>query len=91
MCPEVYIRFNTMSIALKEIVGELSCLSEERQRVAASVIHALWAEEHAAEAVNPGWRAELDRRNTQIECGEVELDDESSMAAFVEKLVADEG
>jgi len=36
-----------MTIALKEIVGELSGLSAEKQQVAASVIHALWNEEHS--------------------------------------------
>jgi len=38
---------SVMTIALKEIVGELSGLSAEKQQVAASVIHALWNEEHS--------------------------------------------
>jgi len=80
-----------MTAALKEILGELSGLSEERQQVAASVIHALWAEEQAADAVHPEWQGELDRRNAQIESGEVELADEASMMAFVEELLVDEG
>lgn len=80
-----------MTTAIKDILGELSGLSEEKQRVAASVIHALWTEEHAAETIHPEWRTELDRRNAQIERGEVELVGEASMESFVQKLVADEG
>jgi len=80
-----------MTTALKEIVGELSSLSGERQHVAASVIHALWAEEQASDAVHPEWQGELDRRNAQIESGEVKLAEEASMETFVEKLLANEG
>jgi len=80
-----------MTTALKEIVGELSGLSGERQHVAASVIHALWAEEQASDAVHPEWQGELDRRNAQIESGEVKLAEEASMETFVEKLLANEG
>ena len=79
-----------MTIALKEIVGELSGLSAEKQQIAASVIHALWNEEHAADAIHPEWEGELDRRNTQIESGEVQLMSESSMDAFVSDLLKDE-
>lgn len=80
-----------MTTALKEIVGELSSLSGERQHVAASVIHALWAEEQASDALHPEWQSELDRRNAEIESGEVELADEASMEAFVKELLANEG
>ena len=79
-----------MTTALKEIVGELSGLSAEKQQVAASVIHALWNEEHADDAIHPKWEAELDRRNAQIESGEVQLVSESSMDAFVSDLLKDE-
>jgi len=79
-----------MTIALKEIVGELSCLSAEKQRVAASVIHALWNEEQAGDVIHPEWEAELNRRNAQIESGEFELVSESSMDAFVNHLLKDE-
>jgi hypothetical protein len=79
-----------MTIALKEIVGELSGLSAEKQQVAASVIHALWNEEHAEDAMHPEWEAELDRRNAQIENGEVQLVNESSMNAFVSDLLKDD-
>jgi hypothetical protein len=79
-----------MTTALKEIVGELSGLSGERQQVAASVIHVLWAEEQSADAIHPEWQGELDRRNAQIESGEVGLADEASMETFVDKLLADE-
>ena len=61
-----------MTIALKEIVGELSGLSAEKQQVAASVIHALWNEAHAGDAIHPQWEAELNRRNAQIQSGEVQ-------------------
>lgn len=80
-----------MTTALKEILGELSGLSGERQQVAASVIHALWAEEQAADTVHPEWQGELDRRNAQIESGEVELVGEASMETFADKLLANEG
>lgn len=43
-----------MTTVLKEIVGELSGLSGEKQLVAAPVIHALWAEEQASESVADG-------------------------------------
>ena len=79
-----------MTIALKEIVGELSSLSVEKQQVAASVIHALWNEEHASDTVHPEWKAELDRRNEQIQSGEVQLLNESSMDVFVDNLLNDE-
>ena len=79
-----------MTIALKEIVEELSGLSAEKQQVAASVIHALWNEEHSGDAIHPAWEAELDRRNAQIESGEVQLVNESSMDAFVSDLLKDE-
>ena len=79
-----------MTTALKEIVGELSGLSAEKQRIAASVIHALWNEEHAGDAIHPEWEAEFDRRNAQIESGEVQLVSESSMDAFVSDLLKDE-
>ena len=79
-----------MNNVLKEIVSELSGLSGERQHVAASVIHALWAEEQASDAVHPDWQGELDRRNAQIESGEVKLADEASMETFVEKLLVNE-
>ena len=62
-----------MTIALKEIVGELSGLSVEKQQVAASVIHALWNEENASDTIHSEWKAELDRRNEQIQSGGVEL------------------
>ena len=78
-----------MTNALKEIVGELSGLSAEKQQVAASVIHALWNEEHAGDASHPKWEAELDRRNAQIQSGEVQLVSESSMDAFVSDLKDD--
>lgn len=81
---------SVMTIALKEIVGELSGLSAEKQQIAASVIHALWNEEHATDAIHPEWETELDRRNTQIESGEVQLMSESSMDAFVSDLLKDE-
>jgi len=77
-----------MTSALKEIVGELSGLSAEKQQVAASVIHALWNEEQAEDAIHPihpthpEWEAELDRRNAQIESGEVQFVNEPSMDAF---------
>jgi RecB family exonuclease len=80
-----------MTTVLKEIVGELSGLSGERQLVAASVIHALWAEEQASDSVHPEWQSELDRRNAQIRSGDVELADEASMETFVEELLANEG
>ena len=79
-----------MTIALKEIVGELSGLSAEKQQVAASVIHALWNEGHASDTIHPEWETELDRRNAQIENGEVELVSESSMDAFVSDLLKNE-
>lgn len=79
-----------MTIALKEIVGELSGLSAEKQQVAASVIHALWSEEQAEDTMHPEWRVELDRRSAQIENGEVHLVNESSMDAFVSDLLKDE-
>lgn len=79
-----------MTIALKEIVGELSGLSVERQQVAASVIHALWKEEHASGTIHPEWKAEIDRRNGQIENGEVELVSESLMDGFVSDLLQNE-
>ena len=75
-----------MTSALKEIVGELSGLSMEKQQVAALVIHALWAEENSEEVIHPEWRAELDRRTTQIESGAVELVSEASMEAFIDHL-----
>lgn len=80
-----------MTSALKEIVSELSSLSGERQHVAASVIHALWAEEQASVTVHAAWQAELDRRNAQIENGEVALVDEASMETFADSLLANEG
>ena len=79
-----------MTIALKEIVRELSSLSVEKQQVAASVIHALWNEEHSSDTVHPEWKAELERRNEQIRSGEVELVNESSMDVFVNNLLKDE-
>lgn len=79
-----------MTSALKEIVGELSGLSAEKQRVAASVIHALWNEENCDDGIHPEWEAELDRRTTQIESGEVHLVNESSMDAFVGNLIKNE-
>jgi len=51
-----------MTIALKEIVGELSGLSAEKQQIAASVIHALWNEEHATD-VGPPQHANRKRRS----------------------------
>lgn len=80
-----------MTTELKEIIGELSGLSGERQRVAASVIHALWAEEQASDTVHSEWQSELDRRNAEIEGGKVSLADESTMETFVKKLLANEG
>ncbi|MBC2603261.1 addiction module protein [Puniceicoccus vermicola] len=80
-----------MTTIIKEILGELSGLSEQKQRVAASVVHALWSEERSEDAVHAEWRAELDRRNAQLASGEVEAIDEASMESFVEKLVAGEG
>lgn len=79
-----------MTIVLKEIVGELSGLSAEKQQVAASVIHALWNEEHTGDRIHPEWEAELKRRNAQIESGEVELISESSMDAFVSDFLKDD-
>jgi hypothetical protein len=81
---------SVMTIALKEIVGELSGLSAEKQQVAASVIHALWNEEHSEDVIHSEWEVELDRRNAQIESGEVQLVSESSMDAFVGDLLKDE-
>jgi len=83
-----------MTTVIKDILGELSSLSEEKQRVAASVVHALWSEERAEEVeedIHPRWRAELGRRNAQLASGEIETVDEASMASFVEKLTAGEG
>jgi hypothetical protein len=40
--------------------------------------------------MHPEWEAELDRRNAQIESGEVQLVNESSMDAFVSDLLKDE-
>ena len=80
-----------MTTMIKEILGELSGLSEEKQRVAASVVHALWSEERVADEIHPEWRSELDRRSAQIASGEVETIDEASMELFVKKLAADEG
>lgn len=79
-----------MTTALKEIVGELSGLSAEKQQVAASVIHALWNEEHSGGTMHPEWEAELDRRNAQIKNGEVQLLSESSLDSFVSGLLKDE-
>lgn len=79
-----------MTIALKKIVGELSGLSEKKQQVAASVIHALWAEENGEEIIHADWKTELDRRNTQIEKGEVELVSEASMKTFIGELTINE-
>ena len=79
-----------MTATLKEIVGELSGLSEEKQQIAASVIHALWAQEHAGEQIHPEWEAELDLRTKQIQSGEVELLSEASMDAFIDELTTDE-
>ena len=79
-----------MTSTLKEIVGELSGLSAEKQQVAASVIHALWNEEHCDDGIHPEWEAALDRRNTQIESGEVQLMNESSMDVFVSNLMKNE-
>ena len=79
-----------MTIALKEIVGELSGLSAEKQQVAASVIHALWNEEHAGDAIHSEWEAELNRRNAQIQSGEVQFLNEPSMDAFVSDLLKNE-
>lgn len=82
-----------MTTALKEIVGELSGLSAEKQKLAASVIHALWQEEQGLgqdQTVHPDWEAELDRRSAQIRNGEVELIDESSQARLVDDLLQDE-
>ena len=75
---------------LKEIFGELTGLSDEKQQVAASVIHALWAEENAEDVIHPEWRAELDRRNVQIESGKIELVSETSMESFIDDLTVDE-
>jgi hypothetical protein len=75
-----------MTSALKEIVSELSGLSAEKQKVAASVIHALWNEEHLGDGIHPAWESELSRRNAEIENGEVELVGETSMDAFVADL-----
>lgn len=79
-----------MTIALKEIVGELSSLSVEKQQVAASVIHPLWNEEHSGDTVHSEWKVELDRRKEQIQSGEVQLLNESSMDIFVDHLLKDE-
>lgn len=79
-----------MTTALKEIIGELSGLSGDKQEVAASVIHALWAEEQSKDLIHPDWKGELDRRNSQIECGQVELVSEATMETFVEGLTANE-
>ncbi len=80
-----------MSTVIKEILGELSGLSEEKQRVAASVVHALWSEERSENVIHPDWRTELDRRNAQLASGAIEAVDEASMEPFVEKLAAGEG
>ena len=79
-----------MTTALKKIMGELSGLSVEKQQVAASVIHALWNEEHSDNTIHSEWKTELDRRNDQIQSGEVELLNETSMNTFVENLFKDE-
>ena len=79
-----------MTIELKEIVGELSSLSVEKQQVAASFIHALWNEEHSSDTIHTEWKAELDRRNEQIRSGEVQLLNESSIGVFVDNLLKDE-
>ena len=76
-----------MTKELKEMVGELSGLSAERQQVAARVIHALWSEDCTGDSIHPEWKAELDRRNTQIASGEIELVSESSMDTFVTELL----
>ena len=80
----------SMTSALKEIIGELSGLSGERQQVAASVIHALWAEENSGNLIHPQWKAELDRRNDQIDKGRVELISEAAMDSFVDELTSNE-
>ncbi|MGJ8640253.1 MAG: hypothetical protein ACSHYA_12760 [Opitutaceae bacterium] len=88
MKPSIIVSYSDiMTIALKEIVGELSGLSAEKQQVAASVIHALWSEEHSGDEIHPEWESELNRRSAQIENGEVELVNESSMEAFVSDLL----
>ena len=79
-----------MTIALKKIVGELSGLSAEKQQVAASVIHALWNEEHTSDTIHPEWEAELDRRNAQIQNDEIQLVSESAMDVFVSDLLKDD-
>ena len=79
-----------MTTVLKEIFGELTGLSDEKQQVAASVIHALWAEENAEGLIHPEWRDELDRRNAQIESGKIEFVDETSMESFIDDLTVDE-
>lgn len=79
-----------MTTALKEIMGELSGLSGDRQQVAASVIHALWTEEQSEDLIHPDWKVELDRRNSQIANGQVELVSEASMETFVKDLTSDE-
>ena len=71
-------------------MGELSGLSGDRQQIAASVIHALWAEEQSEGLIHPDWKIELDRRNSQIANGQVELVSEASMDAFVKDLTSDE-
>jgi len=55
-----------MTTVIKDILGELSGLSEEKQRVAASVVHALWSEEPLEDAIHPEWRSELDRRFDRV-------------------------
>lgn len=78
-----------MTTVLKEIFGELSGLSDEKQQVVASVIHALWAEENAEDVIHPEWHAELDRRNAQIESGKIKFVSETSMESFIDDLTAD--
>jgi len=64
-----------MTAALQEIFGELSSLSPEKQQVAASVIHALWIEEHAEKTIDPEFEAELDKRSAEIREGKVDGSD----------------
>jgi len=80
-----------MTTMIKEILGELSGLSEEKQRIAASVVHALWSEERSENVIHPEWQAELARRNAQLASGEIEAVDEASMESFVGNLVSSEG
>jgi galactose-1-phosphate uridylyltransferase len=76
-----------MAIALESLFEDLRRLPEDKQMVAASVIHALRIEAESEEALHPEWKEELRRRAREIAEDAAEMVSEEEVYAHVQQAL----